>query len=70
VFPSGPPKSGSLGSGVLVGVEVVMAVEVGVSVDVDGTVAVEVVAGVGVDATIEVEVNTFLGRGVEEGGGG
>ena len=70
MFPSGPPKSGSLGSGVLVGVEVVMAVEVGVSVDVDGTVAVEVVAGVGVDATIEVEVNTFLGRGVEEGGGG
>jgi hypothetical protein len=60
VFPSAPPKSGSLGSGVLVAV----AVEVGVAVDVDGTVSVEV------EVEVEVKVDTGLGFDVEVGCGG
>ena len=54
--------------GVAVDVDVAVAVEVDVRVDVNVTTPVEVDVGVGVDAIMEVD--TGLGFGVEEGGGG
>lgn len=66
MVPSGPPKSGSLRSGVFVAVEV--AVSVPVEVDVCEGVAEAVEVAVEVDVGVEVE--TGLGFDVEEGGGG
>ncbi len=68
MFPSGPPKSGSLGSGVSVAVEVEVAVPVEVGVDVDVAVEVDVCAGVA--EAVGVEVDTGWDFAVEEGGGG
>ena len=76
VFPSGPPKSGSLGSGVFVNVgmgvkvkvEVRMAVEVDMDVGLDVGVVVEI--DTEVDADVAVEVSADCGMGVEVEGGG
>ena len=57
MFPSGPLKSGSLGSGVLVAVDVAVAVEVDVCEGVAVAVDVEVAVGVDVDVGVEVEVD-------------
>ena len=80
MFPSGPPKSGSLGSDVLVAVGVAVAVEVdvcegvAVAVDVDVAVGAEVdvceAVAVDADVAVAVEVDAAIEVDVEVGGGG